>query len=224
MQYDTRIIHTHTHKPTVAGIGLQVDNDTHHRVLRVGDLQDTGGRAVTSVSMGDELTHVDGRSTRVDGLQIGEDMILGEEGTIVHLRFKSGTTGKEFEVMARRHVPVRSWEQVTKRYMVRQDLVGQELMAEPHLVQALDSVRRSVANESGSAIDLMDGPGSIGLVLGRDRNDKVFRPLQVADVVPCGPADLSRRIERGDDIVRSFAVLALPVWEWGTNSVHLFLN
>ena len=186
----------------VFGIGLQVGNDTHHKVLRVGNLQDTAGRAVTTVSLGDQLTHVDGRSTRVDGLQIGEDMILGEEGTVVHLRFRSGATGKEFEVMARRHVPVRSWEQVTKRYVVRQDLVGQELMVEPYLVQALDNVRRLVADEAGSVIDLM-GPGSLGLVLGRDRDDKTVRPLQVVDVVPCGPADLSRRIEIGDDIVRS---------------------
>jgi hypothetical protein len=167
---------------------------------------DVNGGAIKTVAVGDKLTHVDGRSTHVDGLHIREDMILGEENTCVELRLVSGTTGKEYSVVARRHVFVRKREQVTKRFEVRPDLLRQDLTVEPKLVQTLDNVRRMIADPAGNLIDLLDGVGSLGLRVGKEIPDKALPPLQITEMSPCGPAALSRQIDRGDEIVRSLSL------------------
>ena len=194
---------TSTTVKTLFGIGLQVGNDRQHKVQRVGALQDARGTPITAVSVGDFLTHVEGRTTDVDGLQIAEDMILGEEGSVVGLTFRSGAHGRIFEVAARRHVRVRSWDQLVKEFQVRQVLAGQNLSADHTIVQVLNNLRSLISDPSGNPIDLMGGPGNraeLGIVLGKDCSDNL-RPLQIARLVDCGPAADSRRIETGDEIM-----------------------
>lgn len=202
---------TSTNEEAIFGIGLQVGNDRHHRVQRIGALQDMRGAPITAVSVGDLLTHVEGQSTDVDGLQIAEDMILGKEGSVVSLTFKSGTNGRTFEVAARRHVKVRSWEQIASKFQVRQELAGQNLSADHTIVPLLEKVRSLISDSSGNPIDLMGGPGNraeLGLVLGKDSRDKNLGPLQIADLITCSPAAESRRIEKGDEIVSVDGVTA----------------
>jgi len=190
---------TESMEKSLFGIGLQVSEACK---VQKTNMRDSTGQPLTSVAVGDVLTHVDGRSTSTPGLRIREDMILGEgEGTLVHLVFRSAAKGHTFEVTARRHVHVRSWTETSRAYRLREALAGDaELCADAKLVPALDDVRRLVADSAGNAADLMSAPGiraTLGIVLGATQ----ARALQIADMAPTGPAALSRRIEKGDTIV-----------------------
>ena len=135
-----------------------------------------------------------------------EQTILGPRDSNVRLTLRSIQKGN-FDFVAKRHVPIRVWDQVAVTRSVRQDLQGKNLLAEASIVDCLESIRKTVLDPSGNAVDFFrdmsrqDFQCSLGLVFALELNETELRPCQVFFVVPGSPASLVGAVLPGDEVV-----------------------
>ena len=117
-------------------------------------------------------------------------VILGELNSCVRLKLRSKETGSEYEIEVKRHVELQSWNQermrtillclsspsfsacpvifcdlgqVLKWYEVRDEYKGQDLCADPQIVDALAAIRASVVDRAGDFVDLLGGSAAAAM-------------------------------------------------------------
>jgi hypothetical protein len=203
----------------VFGIGLKIDVLSPHEVLKIMDLRDANGNPAPrgAVNVSDVLLAVDGQSVEDCDASVLESTILGPADSAVCLKLRSATTGGVREFVARRHVPIRLWDEVHVKRSVRADLVGQNLLAEASIVECLAGIRAAILNPSGDFVDLMWDPSradfhqcSLGLIFALElsESDTDLKPCQVFTVVPGSPASLVGAVLPGDEVVAVDGVAA----------------
>eukprot|EP00961_Rhodomonas_salina_P052289 701853-Rhodomonas_salina.4 len=115
----------------VFGIGIKVNTDPPHAVQNVSNLTDPDGTNISSlVKIGDELWAVDGIPTEQESMDVVEGLILGKKDSLVKLTLKKKETGRTEELIVKRHVAVRTWDEPLTWLELREDLLGQNFLAD----------------------------------------------------------------------------------------------
>ncbi len=132
-----------------------------------------------------------------------EKLIPGPHKTFINLHFRDLETGNKFDVEVMRHVPLQVWEKKLRWYSIREPLEGQDLCADPRIVEVLEGIRESVIERSGELVDLVrywqpDPEVNLGLRL--VRSGTTDPPGQVTKVLEGSPAALLGLIRPGDEI------------------------
>lgn len=192
----------------VYGIGLKIDVSPPHEVLKVLDLQDAHGRPSSGVlHIGDVLLSVDGTSVENSPASDLEARILGSANSVVRLTLRSRATSKIYDFIAKRHVPIRVWDEVNISRSIRQDLVGKNLLAQPAILDCLEAIRCTVVGPSGSAVDFFkdksrqDIQCGVGLIFAYELDETDLEPCQVFAIVPGSPASLAGAVLPGDEVI-----------------------
>eukprot|EP00961_Rhodomonas_salina_P169230 2280375-Rhodomonas_salina.2 len=211
------------HVGGVYGIGLKVQ--------RVSGLKDEDGLAINrKVRIGDVLDAVEGRRIKqvlsrsflplstcpgapnLDNLirhvclQGGwnaiEELIFGPLDSTVALTFAPQDRSARYTVNVKRHVPIRVWDEQHNWLELREELKGQDLLAESDIVEELEGVRFSVTDKTGKTLDLLKDNKHhnccLGLVLAAEMNDTGMEPQQIYAIIPGSPAWMSGNLQSGD--------------------------
>ena len=200
------------------GIGLKIDLDPPHLVQRVSNLKDPEDRSINDkVRQGDALLHIDGEHVELGSMEALEKAILGPKDSTLKLTFvkmpspgmHAGKSKDVYDVVVKRHVTIREWDETHRWLEVRDDIRDAPLQADIEIVSVMEDLRRCVVDRSNYALDFIREERvamcSLGMHFAQDMSsdsrDRNLRPNQIQILVPGGPAHISGKLKRGDEIV-----------------------
>jgi hypothetical protein len=198
------------------GIGLKIDTDPPHMIQRVSDLRDPDDNVLEDLRVGDCLLMIDGKHVEFGSMEALEQAILGPKDSTLTLTFgprqgSNGTTsGGIREIVVKRHVPIREWDEKHCWLELRDEAKGRPLLADEGIVCELEALRRCVADRSNCALDLISeeriSMSSVGILFAQDMlsnecEAQSMRPNYIHMLVPGSPAHSCGMLQEGDEII-----------------------
>ena len=189
----------HVDSGGVYGIGLQLGSTPPYKVKRIVNILDAEGKSANHrVFVGHFLASIDGVECTQNGLAAVGDLILGELNSTMKLEFTPSDGGGRYNLVALRHVPIRTWETRRGWCEVKPDLKGKSLLADNTIVKALEGIRQHLTASDGRPVDMLRPPNT---PLGMGIEFNATEPCRISAVVRGSPAGLAGSLVCGDEVV-----------------------